>query len=54
MASRAKSLVLHLGGELGALRPRDLRARGLRPEYLWQLHKEGKLERSARGIYYLR
>lgn len=53
MASRAKSLILSLGRELGALRPRDLRDRGFRPEYLWQLYKEGKLERSARGVYYL-
>jgi predicted transcriptional regulator of viral defense system len=53
MASRVKSLVLNLGHELGAMRPRDLRLRGFRPEYLWQLYKEGKLERSVRGIYYL-
>src|ERR1044071_3647132 len=53
MASRAKSLVLNLGRELGALRPRDLQARGFRPEYLWQLYKAGKLQRSARGVYYL-
>jgi predicted transcriptional regulator of viral defense system len=46
-------LVLDLGSELGALRPRDLRVRGFRPEYLWQLYKEGKLQRSVRGIYYL-
>jgi hypothetical protein len=53
MVSRAKSLVLNLGHELGALRPRDLCVRGFRPEYLWQLYKEGKLECSARGLYYL-
>lgn len=53
MASRAKSLVLNLGREMGALRPRDLQARGFRPEYLWQLFKAGKLQRSARGVYYL-
>ncbi len=53
MLSRTKNQVLDLSRELGALRPRDLHARGLRPEYLWQLYKEGKLERSARGIYYL-
>src|SRR5258706_12909934 len=53
MNSRAKSLVLNLGQELGAIRPRDLRVRGFRPEYLWQLYKEGKLKRSVRGVYYL-
>jgi predicted transcriptional regulator of viral defense system len=53
MTSRAKSLVLDLGSELGAIRPRDLRARGFRPEYLWQLYKAGKLQRSARGVYYM-
>jgi len=49
---QSKSLVLHLGHELGAIRPRNLRARGFHPEYLWQLYKEGKLQRAARGVYF--
>lgn len=53
MTSKSKGLVLNLGRELGAIRPCDLQARGFRPEYLWQLYKEGKLQRSARGVYYL-
>src|SRR5437763_5375808 len=42
--------LLELGG---VLRPRDLDAIGLRREYLHRLHKSGRLDRVARGLYAL-
>ena len=42
--------LLRLGG---VLRPRDLDALGIRPEYLHQLYEAGLLERVGRGLYAL-
>jgi predicted transcriptional regulator of viral defense system len=44
---------LALARTMGVLRPRDLQARGLPPEYLHRLYRRGLLERSARGLYRL-
>jgi predicted transcriptional regulator of viral defense system len=33
------------------LRPRDLEETGLPSDYLWRLHKQGKLEKVGRGMY---
>ncbi len=38
-------------GEHGMVRPRDIEAIGLPREYLIRLHRQGKLNRSGRGIY---
>ena len=38
-------------GEHGMVRPRDIEAIGLPREYLIRLHRQGKLNRPARGIY---
>jgi len=38
-------------GEHGFVRPRDIEAIGLPREYLVRLHRQGKLNRPARGIY---
>ena len=38
-------------GEHGMVRPRDIEAIGLPREYLVRLHRQGKLNRSGRGIY---
>jgi len=35
----------------GMVRPRDIEAIGLPREYLVRLHRQGKLNRSGRGIY---
>jgi predicted transcriptional regulator of viral defense system len=35
----------------GILRPRDLQKKGLPSDYLWRLHKQGKLEKVGRGLY---
>ena len=37
----------------GMLRPRDLKAQGIRPEYLSRLHGQGRVMRGGRGLYYL-
>jgi predicted transcriptional regulator of viral defense system len=50
--SKAKA-VLELARRQGIIRPKDLKERGLPPEYLWQFYQKGKLERSGRGVYRL-
>ena len=35
----------------GILRPQDLQKKGLPSDYLWRLHKQGKLEKVGRGMY---
>jgi len=40
-------------GQHGMVRPRDIQAIGLPREYLIRLHRQGKLNRSGRGIYTL-
>jgi predicted transcriptional regulator of viral defense system len=45
--------ILRYIGEHGMVRPRDIEAIGLPREYLIRLHRQGKLNRSARGIYTL-
>ena len=40
-------------GQHGMVRPRDIEAIGLPREYLIRLHRQGKLNRSGRGIYTL-
>jgi predicted transcriptional regulator of viral defense system len=45
--------VLALARTLGALRPKDVRAAGIHPEYLRRLYERGLLERPARGVYTL-
>jgi predicted transcriptional regulator of viral defense system len=43
--------VLDLARKSAILRPRDLEEKGLPPDYLWRLHKQGKLEKVGRGMY---
>ncbi len=45
--------LLQLARATGALRPKDVRAAGVHPEYLRRLHERGVLRRSARGVYTL-
>lgn len=40
-------------GQHGMVRPRDIEAIGLPREYLVRLHRQGKVNRSGRGIYTL-
>jgi len=40
-------------GQHGIVRPRDIEAIGLPREYLVRLHRQGKINRSGRGIYTL-
>jgi predicted transcriptional regulator of viral defense system len=51
-SSKAKA-VLDLARQQGVISPKDLKERGLPPEYLWQFYQKGKLERSGRGLYRL-
>jgi predicted transcriptional regulator of viral defense system len=53
MAKTNNQKVLGLARRLGALRPRDLAAHGIAREYLVRLHRQGLLDRPARGIYVL-
>jgi predicted transcriptional regulator of viral defense system len=39
--------------ERGVVRPRDLRARGLSVASLYWLHRQGRVMRTGRGLYYL-
>lgn len=43
--------VLDLARKSTILRPRDLEEKGLPSDYLWRLHKQGKLEKVGRGMY---
>jgi predicted transcriptional regulator of viral defense system len=43
--------VLELARQLGVLRVRDLTSRGLHPEYLRRLCRQGLLLRAGRGLY---
>ena len=43
--------VLALVRKGGILRPQDLQEKGLPSDYLWRLHKQGKLEKVGRGMY---
>ncbi len=43
---------LELVRQMGVLRPRDLKAYGLSPEYLRRLEQRGLVQRSSRGIYF--
>ena len=43
--------ILRYIGKHGMVRPRDIEAIGLPREYLIRLHRQGKLNRSGRGIY---
>ena len=45
--------ILQYVGQHGVVRPRDIEAIGLPREYLVRLHRQGKLNRSGRGIYTL-
>lgn len=43
--------VLKLARQMGVLRVRDLKERGIHPEYLRRLRKRGLLTRTGRGLY---
>jgi predicted transcriptional regulator of viral defense system len=45
--------IMQYVGHHGMVRPRDIEAIGLPREYLVRLHRQGKLNRSGRGIYTL-
>ena len=45
--------IMRYVGEHGIVRPRDIEAFGLPREYLLRLHRQGKINRTARGIYTL-
>ena len=51
--AEALQKILEYVGEHGIVRPRDIEAIGLPREYLVRLHRQGKLNRPARGIYTL-
>ncbi len=46
-----RNQILDILSEEGIVRPRDLAAHGISPEYLNQLADEGVIERLARGVY---
>jgi predicted transcriptional regulator of viral defense system len=50
MENPSQKIVRYIG-EHGMVRPRDIEAIGLPREYLVRLHRQGKLNRSGRGIY---
>src|ERR1700745_1855421 len=53
MAPTKTQKVLALARHHGVLLPRDLTAHGIPREYLVRLHRQGLLDRPARGIYVL-
>jgi predicted transcriptional regulator of viral defense system len=50
MAKPLQEIMQYIGKH-GMVRPRDIEAIGLPREYLIRLHRQGKLNRSGRGIY---
>jgi predicted transcriptional regulator of viral defense system len=52
MAATKTEQTLELVRQMGVLRPRDLKAHGLSPEYLRRLEQRGLVQRSSRGIYF--
>jgi predicted transcriptional regulator of viral defense system len=50
MAKPLQKIMQYIGKH-GMVRPRDIEAIGLPREYLIRLHRQGKLNRSGRGIY---
>ena len=50
MAKPLQKIMQYIGKH-GMVRPRDIEAMGLPREYLIRLHRQGKLNRSGRGIY---
>jgi predicted transcriptional regulator of viral defense system len=50
MGNPSQKIVRYIG-EHGMVRPRDIEAIGLPREYLVRLHRQGKLNRSGRGLY---
>jgi predicted transcriptional regulator of viral defense system len=53
MATPLQKIMQYIANH-GIVRPRDIEAIGLPREYLIRLHRQGKLNRSGRGIYTLR
>lgn len=53
MSTTAAQRVLALAGRRGLVAAADVRALGISPQSLIQLHRAGKLERVARGVYSL-
>lgn len=51
MATTKTEQTLELVRQMGVLRPRDLKERGLSPEYLRRLEQRGLVERDGRGLY---
>jgi predicted transcriptional regulator of viral defense system len=51
--ARPLQKIMRYIGQHGIVRPRDIEAIGLPREYLVRLHRQGKLNRSGRGIYTL-
>lgn len=51
MSQTQTERVLELVRQAGVLRPRDLKAHGLSPEYLRRLEQRGLVLRSSRGLY---
>ncbi len=52
MAATKTEQALELVRQMGILRPRDLKAHGLSPEYLRRLEQRGLVQRTSRGIYF--
>jgi predicted transcriptional regulator of viral defense system len=51
MGKQSRDEVFNLIKQEGAIRPRDLEARGLSRHHLWWLYQAGLLNRVGRGIY---
>jgi predicted transcriptional regulator of viral defense system len=49
--AKALQKIMRYVGQHGMVRPRDIEAIGLPREYLIRLHRQGKLNRSGRGVY---
>jgi len=49
----AEEKVRRLARRLGAVRPRDVERLGLDRIHIYRLHEEGRLKRTARGVYTL-
>jgi len=51
MVTSKQNKILNLLSSRGAIRPRDLEKKGLSPQILYRLYRDGKVIRLARGLY---
>ena len=52
MTQTTSQQTLEIVRNMGMVRARDLRAKGISPTHLQRLYEKGALQRSGRGVYF--